>query len=87
MRYAYTSIKQEMTHVPQALLSLQADTSCRAVGIGVAEKACAPPPTQLFGRKLKKKNEDYHFTVENTELITQRYSPFDFKNMLLGLIF
>ena len=42
MRYAYTSIKQEMTHVPQALLSLQADTSCRAVGIGVAEKACAP---------------------------------------------
>ena len=37
MRYAYTSIKQKMIHVPQPLLSLQADTSCRAVGIGVAE--------------------------------------------------
>ena len=37
MRYAYTSIKQKVIHVPQALLSLQADTSCRAVGKGVAE--------------------------------------------------
>ena len=37
MRYAYTSIKQKMIHVPQALLPLQADRSCRAVGIGVAE--------------------------------------------------
>ena len=56
MRYAYTSIKQEMTHVPQALLSLQADTSCRAVGIGVAEKACAPPPPNpTFWTKIKKK--------------------------------
>ena len=28
MRYAYTSMEQKMIHVPQALLSLQADTSC-----------------------------------------------------------
>ena len=37
MRYAYTNIKQKMIHVPQALLSLQADKSCRAVRIGVTE--------------------------------------------------
>ena len=38
-----------------------------------------PPPPALFGRKYKN-SKDYHFTVENTELITQGNSLFYFKN-------
>ena len=32
-------------------------------------------------------SKHYQVTVENTKLKTQGNSPFDFKNMLLGLIF
>ena len=44
---------------------------------GGAGRAVGQVPT-FFWAKIKKK-EDYRFTVENTELITQRVSPFDFK--------
>ena len=35
-----------------------------------------------FWAKILKK-EDYHFTVKNTELITQGNSPFDFKKCVI----
>ena len=39
-----------------------------------------PPPPPTFWAKIEtKKKKDYCFTLENTELITQRNSPFDFK--------
>ena len=52
----------------------------RAVGVGGwggggRVGPCSPSPT--FWAKIEKK-EDYHFTVENTEITTQRNSPFDF---------
>ena len=54
----------------------------RPVGGGEGgEKVHAPPPS-LFGRKFFKK-EDYHFTVKNTELITQGNSPFDLKKCVI----
>ena len=50
----------------------------RVIGVGGGGGiARAPSPFPLFGRNLKKE-EDYYFTVENTEWITQRNSPFDF---------
>ena len=47
----------------------------RSGGGGGGGEGQAPP---FFWATIKKK-EDYRFTVENTELITQRVSPFDFK--------
>ena len=49
-------------------------------GRGGGEKVCAPPPT--FWAKILKK-EDYHITVENTELITQGNSPFNLKKCVI----
>ena len=62
----------------------------RPVGVGGGGRDNTPgaPPPPTFWAKIKKK-EDYHFTVENTVLITQGNSPFDLKkkNILLGLLF
>ena len=43
------------------------------------------PPPNFLGENFKK--EDYHFTVENTELITQGNSPFDFKKYVVSANF
>ena len=36
------------------------------------------PTSPTFWAKITKKDDDYHFSVKNTELISQRNSPFDF---------
>ena len=43
----------------------------------------SPPPSppyipHFLGENYRKKDDDYHFSVKNTELISQRNSPFDF---------
>ena len=57
-------------------------TVCRPVevGGGASRHVSSPPPT--FLAKILKK-EDCHFTVENTELITQGNSPFDFNKYVV----
>ena len=50
------------------------------VGVGGASRPVPPPP--LFELKVKKRKV-YNSTVENTELMTQRNSPFDFTKYFL----
>ena len=51
--------------------------SIRAAGVEGGGGGGLGPCPSLFGRKMLKK-EDHHFTVENTERITQPNSSFDF---------
>ena len=56
----------------------------RAVGVGRGgggggRRVGPGPPPHFLGENWNKKKKDYCFTLENTELITQRNSPFDFK--------
>ena len=51
--------------------------SIRAAGVEGGGGGNLGPCPSLFGRKMLKK-EDHHFTVENTERITQPNSSFDF---------
>ena len=52
------------------------------VGVGGPSRPVAPPPPPLFELKVKKRKV-YNSTVENTELMTQRNSPFDFTKYFL----
>ena len=57
--------------------------SLRAVVEGDQHLVSTPPPSppyipHFLGENYRKKDDDYHFSVKNTELISQRNSPFDF---------
>ena len=56
-------------------------TVCRPVEVGGRVGPCPPPPPYFLAKILKK--EDCHFTFENTELITQGNSPFDFNKYVV----
>ena len=63
---------------PNARLEIYGALGAWGGGVGESARGHPPPPRPpLFGGKLIK-NYDYHFTVENTELMIQHNSLFDF---------